>query len=130
MSKDYKQNAEERSIFLSPVAVDGDWDERGERINKSFLKGAKLIDIDKIKPDPNQPRKTFAKEKLESLAASIRELGEIIDPLTVEYDRKENFFRIVSGERRYRAAQLAGLEEIPCIIKHLDDQRVACHNHE
>ena len=123
MSKNYKQNAEERSVFLSPVIVDGDGDKMGERGNTSPLRGAKLINIERIKPDPNQPRKTFTKEKLESLAGSIRELGEIIDPLTVEYVEKEDFFRIISGERRYRAARIVGLEKLPCIIKEVDEKR-------
>jgi ParB family chromosome partitioning protein len=103
--------------------VDGDLDERGERSSLSSLRGAKLIDIQRIKPDPNQPRKVFAKEKLEPLAESIRELGEIIDPLTVEYVEKEDFFRIISGERRYRAAKTVGLERLPCIIKKVDEKR-------
>ena len=123
MSKNYEQNAEERSVFLSPVIVDGDGDKMGERGNTSPLRGAKLINIERIKPDPNQPRKTFTKEKLESLAGSIRELGEIIDPLTVEYVEKEDFFRIISGERRYRAARIVGLEKLPCIIKEVDEKR-------
>ena len=123
MSKNYEQNAEERSVFLSPVIVDGDGDKMGERGNTSPLRGAKLINIERIKPDPNQPRKTFTKEKLESLAGSIRELGEIIDPITVEYVEKEDFFRIISGERRYRAARIVGLERLPCIIKEVDEKR-------
>ena len=110
-------------MFLSPVIVDGDGDKMGERGNTSPLRGAKLINIERIKPDPNQPRKTFTKEKLESLAGSIRELGEIIDPLTVEYVEKEDFFRIISGERRYRAARIVGLEKLPCIIKEVDEKR-------
>ena len=123
MPKTYKQDAEERAVFLSPVSVDDDWDERGERSSMSSLRGAKLIDIKRIKPDPNQPRKVFAKEKLESLAESITELGEIIDPITVEYREKEDFFRIISGERRYRAAITVGLERLPCIIKKVDEKR-------
>ena len=123
MPKTYKQDAEERAVFLSPVAVDDDWDERGDRSSMSSLRGAKLINIEIIKPDPNQPRKVFAKEKLESLAESIRELGEIIDPLTVEYVEKEDFFRIISGERRYRAARIVGLERLPCTIKEVDEKR-------
>ena len=123
MSKNYKQNAEERSVFFSPVIVDGDGDKMGERGDTSPLRGAKLVDIERIKPDPNQPRKTFTKEKLQSLAGSIKELGEIIDPLTVEYVEKEDFFRIISGERRYRAARIAGLKRLPCLIKEVDEKK-------
>ena len=123
MPKTYKQDAEQMAAFLSPPAMDVDWDERGERSSMSSLKGAKLIEIQRIKPDPNQPRKVFQQEKLESLAESIRELGEIIDPITVEYRDKEDFFRIISGERRYRAAKSVGLEKLPCIIKTVDEKR-------
>ncbi|MFO7987336.1 MAG: ParB/RepB/Spo0J family partition protein [Desulfatiglandaceae bacterium] len=123
MPKTYKQDAEQRAAFLSPVAVDHDRDETGERSSMSALRGAKFIEIQRIKPDPNQPRKVFDKEKLESLAESIRELGEIIDPITVEYREKEGFFRIISGERRYRAAKSVGLEKLPCIIKTVDEKR-------
>jgi ParB family chromosome partitioning protein len=57
------------------------------------------------------------------LAESIREIGGIIDPLTVACDERENVFRIISGERRYRAAKMAGLGKLPCIIKEADEKR-------
>ena len=60
---------------------------------------------------------------MESLAESIREIGGIIDPLTVAHDEKESVFRIISGERRYRAAKMAGLEKLPCIIKTDDREK-------
>ena len=120
MSKTYRLDAEESSIFLNPVQVQGEKDANGERNNTTPLRGARLIDIQRIKPDPHQPRKTFDKLKLESLAESIKETGGIIDPLTVSYDESENVFRIISGERRYRAATMAGLEKLPCIIKEVD----------
>jgi ParB family chromosome partitioning protein len=50
-------------------------------------------------------------------------LGEIIDPLTVEYDEQEDIFRIISGERRFRAAKMVGLETIPCILKEVDEKK-------
>jgi len=123
MSKTYRLNAEEISTFLSPFEAQGEKDKKGERDNTSPLGGARLIDIERIKPDPNQPRKTFEKKTLESLAESIREIGEIIDPLTVAYDEKEDVFRIISGERRYRAATMVGLERLPCIIKEVDQKK-------
>ena len=123
MSKTYRLNAEEISAFLSPVEAQGEKGKKGERENTSPLRGARLIDIQRINPDPNQPRKTFEKRTLESLAESIREIGGIIDPLTVAYDEKENVFRIISGERRYRAATMAGLERLPCIIKEVDPKK-------
>ena len=123
MSKTYRLDAEESSIFLNPVQVQGEKDANGERNNTTPLKGARLIDIQRIKADPHQPRKTFDKLKLESLAESIKETGGIIDPLTVSYDESENVFRIISGERRYRAATMAGLEKLPCIIKEADRKK-------
>jgi ParB family chromosome partitioning protein len=74
--------------------------------------------IEKIRPNRNQPRKHFAPEKLEELAASIREQG-IIQPLVVT--RKEGFFEIIAGERRWRAAQKAGLHELPVVIREASD---------
>jgi ParB family chromosome partitioning protein len=122
MSKTYKLDLEQRSAFLSPVEPQGEKDKEVQRDDTGPLRSARLINIERIKPDPNQPRKTFEKGKLESLAESIREIGGIIDPLTVAHDEKESVFRIISGERRYRAAKMAGLEKLPCIIK-ADDQK-------
>lgn len=70
--------------------------------------------IEKIRPNRNQPRKHFAHDKLEELAASIREKG-IIQPLVVT--RKDDHYEIIAGERRWRAAQKAGLHEIPVVIR-------------
>ncbi len=70
--------------------------------------------IEKIRPNRNQPRKHFAPDKLEELAASIREKG-IIQPLVVT--RKDDHYEIIAGERRWRASQKAGLHEIPVVIR-------------
>ena len=123
MSKTYRLDAEESSIFLSPLEAQGKKDVSQERDNTSPLRGARLISIERIKPDPDQPRKTFDETKLESLAESIKEIGEIIDPLTVAYDESGNVFRIISGERRYRAATILGLERLPCIVREVDPKK-------
>ena len=73
-----------------------------------------ICPIEKIRPNRNQPRKHFAADKLEELAASIREQG-IIQPLIVT--RKDDGYEIIAGERRWRAAQKAGLHEIPVVIR-------------
>lgn len=73
-----------------------------------------ICPIEKIRPNRGQPRKNFAADKLEELAASIREKG-IIQPLVVT--RKEDQYEIIAGERRWRAAQKAGLREIPVVIR-------------
>lgn len=77
--------------------------------------------IEQIRPNKCQPRKHFAPEKLEELAASIREQG-IIQPLVVT--RKDDHFEIIAGERRWRAAQKAGVREVPVVIREASDQAV------
>lgn len=74
--------------------------------------------IEQIRPNRNQPRKHFAPEKLEELAASIREKG-IIQPLVVT--KKEDHYQIIAGERRWRASQKAGLREIPVVIQDVSE---------
>lgn len=85
------------------------------------LNSARIIPIKEIIPDPNQPRKTFNQQKLEELAATIRSKG-VIEPITVRFNDNSGKYMIVTGERRYKAAQIAGLTEIPCIVKDLTDQ--------
>lgn len=74
--------------------------------------------IEEIRPLRGQPRKTFSGEKLEELAASIREKG-IIQPLVVR--NKDNGYELIAGERRWRAAQKAGLREVPVVIQDVSD---------
>jgi ParB family chromosome partitioning protein len=74
-----------------------------------------------IKPDVNQPRKTF--RNMESMADSIREKG-IIQPIIVSTKNSDGIYTIIAGERRYRAAKLAGLSGIPCIIREENDANV------
>lgn len=72
---------------------------------------------DVLHPNPNQPRKRFSPDGLEELAASIREYG-VLQPLTVR--KVDGSFELVSGERRLRAARMAGLSEVPCIVIDVD----------
>lgn len=74
--------------------------------------------IEEIRPNKNQPRKTFTLDKLEELAASIREKG-IIQPLVVL--RKSDHYELIAGERRWRAAQKAGLREVPVVIQDVSE---------
>lgn len=76
------------------------------------------LDIDKIRPKEDQPRKSFDKESLESLAKSIQENG-VLQPLLVT--KKNEYYEIVAGERRYRASKIANLKKIPCIVKEIDE---------
>lgn len=72
-----------------------------------------------IRPNPAQPRKVFREEALQELAESIRQHG-ILQPLSVR--RVGAFYELIAGERRLRAAQMAGLTEIPCIVMTMDEQ--------
>lgn len=81
-----------------------------------------MIDIGVIIPNKSQPRKEFNEEALFSLSQSIRENG-ILQPIIV---RKNGvFYEIISGERRLRAAKLAGFKEVPCIVKNVDEEQSA-----
>lgn len=79
------------------------------------------VAIDRIRPNPQQPRRAFPQEALEELAASIRERG-VLQPLIVrELPPASGQFEIVAGERRWRAAQLARVHELPVIVRDLSD---------
>jgi ParB family chromosome partitioning protein len=83
--------------------------------------GALTADVSLLKPNPRQPRKDFNVESLNELAASIRENG-VIQPVIIE-DAGDGTFYIIAGERRTRAAQLAGLKKIPVVLKAYSDER-------
>lgn len=80
------------------------------------------ISIDQISPNPDQPRTTFSEEALEELATSIRELG-IIQPLTLRKTGDDSY-QIISGERRYRAAKMVGLESVPAYVRTANDSEI------
>lgn len=79
------------------------------------------IKITKIEPDKEQPRKRFDEEKLEELANSIKQYG-VIQPIIVTL--KDDYYQIIAGERRWRAAKQAGLKKIPVIIKNYTEQEI------
>jgi ParB family chromosome partitioning protein len=79
------------------------------------------VNLDRIRPSALQPRKEFTPEALQELADSIREQG-VIQPLLVRL--RNGHFELIAGERRWRAAQLAGLAEVPVIVKEADDRSV------
>lgn len=81
--------------------------------------GATEIALADIDPNPDQPRRSFEKEALETLAESIRQSG-VLQPLLVSPEGAR--YRIVAGERRYRAARLAGLQTVPCVVRELNEQ--------
>ncbi|MBR4087011.1 MAG: ParB/RepB/Spo0J family partition protein [Clostridia bacterium] len=85
--------------------------------------GETLIRLSQIEPDKNQPRKFFDEAALEELAASIKEHG-LIQPIIVS-PLEEDRYRIIAGERRWRACRLAGLEEIPALVREYTDQEIS-----
>lgn len=78
-----------------------------------------FLSVEAISPNPNQPRKQFSQPELEELADSIRSFG-VLQPLTVR--RRDGAWELVAGERRLRAAKLAGLSEVPCLSIQADSQ--------
>lgn len=88
---------------------------------KTYMQTGRVlfVPVGAIKPNPAQPRTVFLPEKLEELATSIRRHG-ILQPLSVR--RVENHYELIAGERRLRAAQLAGLTDVPCIVMTMNDK--------
>ena len=84
--------------------------------------GSVTLPISQVEPGLNQPRKRFDEDALADLAASIREHG-IIQPLTVRR-LSSGYYQIIAGERRWRAAKLAGRREVPVVIIEADDRKV------
>ncbi|HAE39080.1 MAG TPA: chromosome partitioning protein ParB, partial [Candidatus Riflebacteria bacterium] len=80
----------------------------------------RMLPLDRVYPNPNQPRKIFDKQALDELAQSIRENG-ILQPVLVR--KIGDRYQIVSGERRYRASKLAGARTIPAVIRKLDEEQ-------
>ena len=88
-----------------------------ENDDRDKVRYLKLIDVE---PNRNQPRRNFDEESMQELADSIKLYG-VIQPIVVNY--KENYYEIVAGERRWRAAKMAGLKEIPAVIKNIDERK-------
>ena len=81
----------------------------------------RLLPLHKVEPNPEQPRRDFDEEELQSLADSIATHG-VVQPLTVR-ELSSGYYQIIAGERRWRAARLAGLQEIPAVIIDADDKK-------
>ena len=91
-------------------------------IEKIIEKPAEIkLNINKIEPNREQPRKKFDEQSMEELANSIRQFG-ILQPLIVQ--EKDDYYEIVAGERRWRAAKLVGLKEIPVVIRKMSEQEI------
>lgn len=108
------------SALMADVRIDPVPGAGPERGRKPDL----VVPVEKIAPNPDQPRRDFSREALEDLANSIREKG-IIQPLIVrENANNPGTYEIVAGERRWRAAQMAQLHEIPVLVRDFDDTEV------
>lgn len=92
--------------------------EESETVSK---KGEIQLSINKIEPNPDQPRNQFDEDSLQELADSIKQYG-VLQPLLVK--KRDDFYEIIAGERRWRAAKMAGLKEVPVIIRDFTDNEI------
>ena len=92
-----------------------------EKEEKSTGSGEILVKINEVEPNREQPRKDFDEDSLMELADSIKQFG-ILQPLIVQ--KKKDYYEIIAGERRCRAAKLAGIKEVPIIVKEYTDQEI------
>ncbi len=97
-------------------------DHRPQAVGVEDLPTAKEIRLDRIVPDPDQPRRSFDEERLAELAASIAIEG-VLQPIVVRYDAERDVYVIVHGERRWRASRQAGLATIPAIVRDVPEER-------
>lgn len=101
------------------------WTRQTGESSPSAAEGLSLLPVADIQPNPHQPRQHFDDASLQALAASIRREG-VMQPVVVRPCRDAAVgYELVAGERRWRAARLAGLDRIPALVRELDDQRVA-----
>lgn len=105
---------EKRSRFWSFAGENAKTPDKGQAVQE--------LALTQIEPNPFQPRKVFAQEQLEELAESIKTYGLLQPVLVREIGGK---YQLISGERRYRASILAGLEKIPAIVRQIDDKQAA-----
>lgn len=104
---------------VNKSATTGKKEEKSEKkVNES---GERLVPINQIEPNREQPRKEFDEDALLELADSIKQYG-ILQPLIVQ--KRKDYYEIIAGERRWRAAKKAGLKEVPVIIREYTDQQV------
>lgn len=99
----------------------GDTKEKKQKAEMKDKAAETVVAITKVEPNRKQPRKYFDEDALQELADSIKQFG-LLQPILVQ-DRKD-YYEIIAGERRWRAARLAGLKEVPVIIKNYSDQEI------
>lgn len=96
-------------------------EEKSEKAEQKKEKNEILMDIRQIEPNRNQPRKQFDEDAIEELAESIKQYG-VIQPLIVQ--KKDDYYEIIAGERRWRASKKAGIKKVPVIIRNYEEQEV------
>ncbi len=115
---------EKKGLGRGLSALLADVGDAGSPSEQGAPPAARLVPVERIRPNPNQPRRDFPDKDLEDLAASIRQKG-VIQPLILRpHPQDRTQFEIVAGERRWRAAQLASLHELPALVHELDDTEV------
>lgn len=97
-------------------------DTKVKEVVKEVIKEVDTVDINRIEPNSSQPRKNFNEDSLQELADSIKQHG-LIEPLIVRQG-KNGFYQIIAGERRWRASKIAGIKEIPIIVKEYSSQEI------
>lgn len=111
-----------KGLDLMIPNIVGESKEKKEKSTLSVEKGGEtIVKITKIEPNREQPRKVFDEDALQELADSIKQFG-VIQPIVVQ-DRKDHY-EIIAGERRWRAAKIAGLKEVPVIIKNYTEREI------
>ncbi len=110
-------------VLIKPSTKNETESQAGESVNQKTEKKEDgiLVKLTMVEPNRKQPRKDFNEDSLQELADSIRQVG-LIQPILVQ-DRKDHY-EIVAGERRWRAAKIAGLKEIPVIIRNYTEQEI------
>lgn len=101
---------------VSKPAAKAGTDEKNDKVVEGVL-----VNINKVEPNREQPRKNFDEDALLELSESIKQFG-VLQPLLVQ--DKKDYYEIIAGERRWRAAKIAGLKEVPVLIKDLTDQEI------
>ncbi|GAA4526462.1 ParB/RepB/Spo0J family partition protein [Chelativorans composti] len=110
-----------RRLGRGLAALIGEIDRPPSAGHESAVREDRRVPIEFISPNPRNPRRSFAEEELADLANSIREHG-IVQPVVVRPAPVEGRYEIIAGERRWRAAQRAGLTEVPVIVRDVDDR--------
>ena len=109
-------NSFENESVSKKAKVKSDNENKGEK-----KEGEVMVNITKVEPNREQPRKNFDEDALQELSESIKQFG-LLQPILVQ--QRDNYYEIIAGERRWRAAKIAGLKELPAIIMDLSENEV------